>query len=115
MSDSKQPFDFQAAVDSLRSGQDLNGENGILTPLIKKLTEAAMQGELEQHLAEEEYPNRKNGKARKTIKSTSCSFELEAPRDRAGTFEPQIIKKNQTHFTDEFERKILSMFSSGLS
>ena len=115
MSKSKQPFDFQAAVEALRSGQDLNGENGILTPLIKQLTEAAMQGELEAHLANEEIANRKNGTTGKTIKSTSGNFELQTPRDRAGTFEPQIIKKNQTYLTDELERKILSMFSSGMS
>ena len=37
------------------------------------------------------------------------------PRDRAGTFEPQLVKKNQTHLTDELERKILSMFAQGMS
>lgn len=115
MSDTKQPFDFQAAVEALRSGQDLNGKDGLLTPLIKQLTEAAMQAELEQHIDESQKPNRKNGRSKKTIKSTTGSFELDAPRDRAGTFEPQIIKKNQTHLTDELERKVLSMFSVGLS
>ena len=115
MSDSKQPFDFQEAVEALRTGKGLNGKDGVLTPLIKQLTEAAMQAELEQHLETEETPNRKNGHSKKTIKSTSGSFELDAPRDRAGTFEPQIIKKNQTHLTDDLERKILSMFSAGLS
>ena len=115
MSNKKPSFDFQVAVDALRSGQDLNGENGVLTPLIKQLTEAAIQAELEQHLAESEHPNRKNGTSTKTIKSPSGSFELKAPRDRAGSFEPQIIKKNQTYLTDELERKILSMFASGMS
>lgn len=108
-------FDFQAAVDALRSGQDLNGENGILTPLIKQLTEAAMKAELEQHLNSDDQPNRKNGSTSKTIKSPSGSFELDTPRDRASTFEPQLIKKNQTQLTDELERKILSMFSVGMS
>lgn len=108
-------FDFDSAVEALRSGQDLNGAKGILTPLIKQLTEAAMVAELEQHLEKETVPNRKNGVSRKTIKSPSGSFELDTPRDRAGTFQPQIIKKNQTHLTDELERKIISMFSSGMS
>ena len=109
------PFDFQAAVDALRSGQDLNGQDGILTPLIKQLTEAAMKAELEQHLEDEVQPNRKNGFTKKQIKSLSGSFELETPRDRAGTFEPKLVKKNQTQLTDELERKILSMFSIGMS
>lgn len=108
-------FDFDAALKALRSGQDLNGENGILTPLIKQLTEAALKAELEQHIENDPAPNRKNGSTRKTIKSTSGNFELNTPRDRAGTFEPQLVKKNQTHLTDELERKILSMFAQGMS
>lgn len=107
-------FDFEAALKALRSGQDLNGENGILTPLIKQLTEAALKAEVEQHIENDPGPNRKNGSTRKTIKSTSGNFELNTPRDRAGTFEPQLIKKHQTHLTDELERKILSMFAQGL-
>lgn len=109
------PFAFQAAIDALRSGQDLNGEDGILTPLIKQLTESAMKAELEQHLENEALPNRKNGSSTKKIKSLSGSFELDTPRDRAGTFDPKLVKKNQTQLTDELERKILSMFSVGMS
>jgi transposase-like protein len=108
-------FDFDAALKALQSGQDLNGENGILTPLIKQLTEAALKAELEQHIEQNQSPNRKNGTTRKTVKSLSGSFELATPRDRAGSFEPQLIKKNQTHLTDELERKILSMFAHGMS
>jgi len=59
--------------------------------------------------------NRKNGATRKTVKSSSGSFELDTPRDRAGSFEPQIVKKHQTHLTDEIEGKILSMFGLGMS
>ena len=108
-------FDFDKALKALRSGQDINGKDGFLTPLIKQLTEAAMKAELEEHLAQEEAANRKNGTTRKTMKSPSGSFELDAPRDRSGTFEPQLIKKNQTHLTDELERKILSLFAQGVS
>lgn len=108
-------FDMEAAVKALREGQDLTGKNGILTPLIKQLTEAVMQGELEQHLAESDAPNRKNGSTKKTMKSLTGQFELSTPRDRAGTFEPQIVKKHQTHLTDELERKIIALFSLGTS
>jgi putative transposase len=107
-------FDFNKALAALRNGQDLTGKDGILTPLIKQLTEAALQAELESHLEAEEPPNRKNGSGKKTIKASSGSFELNTPRDRAGTFEPQLIKKNQTHLTDEIERKILSLFGLGM-
>lgn len=72
-----------------------------------------MQGELEQHLTESDAPNRKNGSTKKTMKSLTGQFELNTPRDRAGTFEPQIVKKHQIHLTDELERKIIALFSLG--
>jgi putative transposase len=108
-------FDFDKALSALRNGQDLTGKDGVLTPLIKQLTEAALKAELEAHLEADEAPNRKNGSTKKTIKSSSGSFELETPRDRAGSFEPQLIKKHQTQLTDEIERKILSLFGLGMS
>ena len=108
-------FDIEAAMQALREGNDLMGKNGFLTPLIKQLTEAVMQGELERHLAESDLPNRKNGFTKKTMKSPTGQFELSTPRDRAGTFEPQIIQKHQTHLTDELERKILALFALGNS
>lgn len=111
----KPTFDMDAALQALREGKDLTGKDGILTPLIKQLTEAALQGELEAHLATETTPNRKNGATRKTMKGPTGSFELDTPRDRAGTFEPQIVKKHQTHLTDELERKIIALFALGNS
>jgi len=99
-------FDMEAALAGLREGKGLSGKEGILTPLIKQLTEAAMQAELDEHLANEERPNRKNGTAHKTMKPLAGEFELATPRDRAGTFEPQIVKKYQTHLTDDLERKV---------
>jgi len=108
-------FDFQEAVKALQAGKKLNGKEGVLTSLIKQLSEAALQAELEQHLADEQEPNRKNGSSTKTIKSSVGNFELDTPRDRAGSFEPQLVKKNQTSFSDEIEQKILSMFSMGMS
>lgn len=115
MTTDKPTFDIDAAIKSLREGKDLTGKNGVLTPLIKQLTEAAMQAELDSHLAQDATPNRKNGSTPKTVKSPAGSFELQTPRDRAGTFEPQLIKKHQTHLTDEVERKILALFALGTS
>ena len=85
-------FDFNQAIEKLKSGKGLLGEDGILTPLIKQLTEAALQSEMEQHLSKKTNPNRRNGYGNKTVKSSVGSFELETPRDRDGSFEPQIIK-----------------------
>ncbi|MCX2843059.1 transposase, partial [Microbulbifer thermotolerans] len=111
----KPTFDMDAAIKALREGKDLSGKDGILTPLIKQLTEAAMRAELEEHLASEDKPNRKNGHTSKTMKSSAGSFELDTPRDRAGTFEPQIVKKHQTQLTDELERKVIALFALGNS
>jgi len=108
-------FDMDAAIQALREGKDVGGKDGIFTPLIKQLTEAAMQAELEEHLSSEETPNRKNGSTPKTMKSAAGTFELSAPRDRAGSFEPQIVKKHQTHLTDELERKVIALFALGNS
>ncbi|MEE4246132.1 MAG: IS256 family transposase [Kangiellaceae bacterium] len=110
-----QEFDFNKALEQLQSGKALTGDHGVLTPLIKQLTEASLKAELNQHLDSETEPNRKNGSSKKTIKSSVGQFELETPRDRAGTFEPQLVKKNQTKLTDEIDRKILSMYALGMS
>jgi putative transposase len=76
-----------------------------------------LNAEMAQHLSRDggSIPNRKNGFGRKTVKATSGSFELETPRDRSGTFEPQLVRKHQTHMSDEIERKIISMFGLGMS
>lgn len=108
-------FNFDDAVKALQAGKKLNGKDGVLTGLIKQLTESALQAELEQHLTNEQQPNRKNGSSTKTVKSSVGNFELDTPRDRSGSFEPQLVKKNQTALTDEIDQKILSMFSMGMS
>ena len=116
MGKSKEPtFDMEEALQALREGKDLTGKDGILTPLIKQLTEAALDGELESHLVEAEGANRKNGRTSKTMKSPAGAFNLDTPRDRAGSFEPQIVKKHQTHLTDELERKVIGLFALGNS
>lgn len=114
-------FNFDDALKQLQSGKPLTGLDGILTPLIKQLTEAALQAELDQHLAQQRQSdessttNRKNGYTRKTIKAPSGNFELDTPRDRQGSFEPQLVKKHQTRLTDEIDRKILGLFAIGMS
>lgn len=108
-------FDFTSALKAIREGKPLTGESGVLTPLIKALTEAALEGELDSHLGREISANRRNGKSQKTIKSLDGNFELRTPRDRDGTFKPQLIKKHQTSLNDEIERKIIAMYGIGLS
>ena len=111
-------FNFNDAVQDIMAGKNINGKDGVLAPLIKQLVEAALEAELDSHITQDIFngnKNRKNGKTTKTIKSTTGNFELNTPRDRAGSFEPQMIKKNQTHLTDDIEQKVLSMYGLGLS
>lgn len=93
-------FDFaqfqKEAIEKLKKGQSLTGEGGILTPLIKQIVEASLEAEIEHHMDECDIagiPNRRNGKNRKQVKTSDGSFELETPRDRNSSFEPELVKK----------------------
>ena len=110
----KETFDLNEALEQIKRGAKIDGKDGVLAPLIKQLTEAALEAELESHLSKE-IKNRKNGKSSKTIKSSVGEFELEVPRDRNGTFEPQLVKKHQTHMSDQIEQKILALYALGNS
>ncbi|QDF28047.1 IS256 family transposase [Halarcobacter anaerophilus] len=111
-------FDFNEAVQQLLAGKKISGKDGVLAPLVKQLVEAALEAEVESHIKDDVLSgnkNRKNGKTSKTIKSTDGTFELNTPRDRAGSFEPQLVKKNQTTISNEIEERIISMYGLGLS
>lgn len=103
-------------VAGLYAKKPLFGEQGLLMQLLKDLTQIAMQGEMDAHLAEsslEEGGNRRNGITRKTMKTAGGAFEMELPRDRNSSFEPQLIKKRQTVLTDELDEKILALYGLG--
>ena len=111
----KMEIDVAEFAAQLKAGKGIGGKDGALTPLIKQLTEMALQVELETHLSQDLERNRKNGTTSKTMKSQGGTFELDTPRDRNGSFEPEIVKKNQTHMSDELESKMLSLFALGNS
>ena len=118
MKDVKEEFDFNEAVKDILAGKNINGKDGVLAPLVKQLVEAALEAELDSHITQDVFngnKNRKNGRSSKTIKSSNGTFVLDTPRDRAGSFEPQLIKKNQSSISDDIEEKILSMYGLGLS
>jgi putative transposase len=90
----------------------------LLTQLVKDLTQITLQGEMDAHLRNnslEEGNNRRNGLSYKTVKTGGGSFELESPRDRNSSFEPQIIKKRQTVLNEELDNKILALYGLGSS
>lgn len=108
-------IDVAEFATQLKAGKGIGGKDGAITPLIKQLTEMALQAELETHLSQDLERNRKNGTSSKTMKSANGTFELDTPRDRNGSFEPELVKRNQTHMSDELESKMLSLFALGNS
>ena len=115
-------FDFsqfkEEAIGRLKSGESLTGKDGILTPLLKEILEAALEGEMDAHLSECKdagIPNRRNGKLQKTMKTGTGVFELNTPRDRESNFEPEIVKKRQTVLNESLDNKILALYALGMS
>jgi putative transposase len=105
------------ALEQFRSGKSLYGKDGAFAPMLKSFLEAALEGEMESHLDENERQegNRRNGKTRKTVQTSSGPVELETSRDRNGTFEPELVKKRETVLADTLESKILGMYGLGMS
>ena len=100
----------------IKTEDDLNQ----FTRLLTKLTvETALNAELTEHLGHEKNArkhgsNAHNGYSSKTILSDDAEIEITTPRDRDGTFEPQLIKKNQTRIT-QMDSQILSLYAKGMT
>lgn len=109
-------------IKGYQNPEDLIGENGLLKQLTKALLERAMNAELTHQLGyqkgekttDKPTANRRNGTSAKIVASKNGEMQIAVPRDRAGEFEPNIIKKHQRRF-DGFDDLILSLYSRGLS
>jgi putative transposase len=104
------------AAKNLKSEKDLNEFSQMLT---KITVEAALNAELDEHLGYDRHQasdnaNSRNGYTNKTLKTEDGQFELNTPRDREGSFEPQLVKKGQTRFTS-MDDKILSLYAKGMT
>ena len=104
-----------------RKPEDLIGENGLVKQLTKLLVEKALEAEMADHLGhgknepvENPAGNTRNGKSKKTLKGEFGELPIEIPRDRHGTFEPQLIPKHQTRWSG-FDDKILSLYARGMT
>lgn len=115
----RENFDFESfkkhAAAKLKAGGSLLGKEGVLTPLLKEFLEQSLEGELEAHLEEEEVPNRKNGKGNKRVKTTLGEVDISTPRDRNGTFEPELIPKRQRTLGVDLDRQIIALYARGAS
>ena len=104
------------AAKSIKTPDDLNQ----FSQMLKKITvEAALNAEMDEHLGYQKHSkstssNSRNGKTSKRIKTEDGEFELDTPRDREGSFEPQLVKKHQSRFTS-MDDKILWLYAQGMS
>jgi putative transposase len=105
----------------IKTQDDLAGPNGLLKALTKALVERALEGELTHHLGYAKNDpvgygkgNSRNGKSRKTLKSEQGEVEIAVPRDRQGSFEPQLVRKHQTRW-DGLDEKIIALYSRGMT
>ena len=110
----------KALLDQLLAGRDpqeLFAKDGLLDDLKKALSERILNAELDEHLGserEEGGGNRRNGSSKKTVLTGTSKLTIAVPRDREGSFDPQLIAKYQRRFPD-FDHKIISMYARGLS
>jgi putative transposase len=112
---------IDALLADYKKPEDLIGQNGLLKQLTKALVERALQAELTDHLGHgknelvaNETGNTRNGRSKKTLKGDFGELPIDVPRDRAGTFEPQIITKHQTRWSG-FDDKIVSLYARGMT
>jgi len=112
-------------IDELLEGyegpEDLIGEEGLLEGLQKALMERVFGAELTEHLGYEKGDpagagsgNNRNGHSKKRVLTDSSSVEVSVPRDRNGSFEPQLVKKGQSRLPG-FDAKVISLYARGMS
>jgi len=101
--------------------QDILAEGGLLKQLTKAVIERCLEAELDTHLGYAKHArqgattlNRRNGHSPKTLKGEQGQVEIEVPRDRQSSFEPQLVHKGQTRL-DGFDDKIIALYARGMT
>lgn len=116
-----QKIDLDAELAKCKTIDDLVGADGLLQRLLGGMIERMLESEIEDHLGYEKHSplgkgsgNSRNGKQPKRLLTSQGEVEIEVPRDRNGTFEPQVVKKRQRDISS-FDEKIISMYAKGMS
>ncbi len=116
----------QALLDELLKdfkgdAKDLLGQHGLIKQITKRALESALEGEMTDHLGYEpngptgkNSGNSRNGRSRKTVKTGEGDVNIEVPRDRNGSFEPQIVRKRQRRL-EGLDDKIIALYARGLT
>jgi putative transposase len=104
-----------------KTPEEIVSDSGVLGALTKRLYERALEGEMTAHLGYEKHAaegrnkkNSRNGKTSKRVKADSSEIELEIPRDREGSFEPQLVRKRQRRLPG-FDEKVIALYARGMT
>lgn len=114
-------FDFDSfkanAIEQLKAGVPLSGKDGVLAPLLENLLNSALEGEMNSHLysGEREFGNRRNGHMSKQVQTSMGEVTINTPRDRDGTFDPQVVKKREKILADSLADRIIGLYAIGNS
>jgi len=118
---SKQDALIDELLQDCKDPKDILGNNGLLKQLTKRLVERTLEAELTEHLGYEPNSpqgrgsgNNRNGKSQKTVQGDSGALDIEVPRDRNGSFEPQLVKKRQRRLPG-FDEKVIALYARGMS
>jgi transposase-like protein len=112
-------FDYatfrQQAMARLQAGDTrLTGADNLLAPLLRDLMEGLLGGEAQAHVAQTR-PNRRNGHTDKVVKTLQGPLPIRVPRDRDGSFTPQLLAKRETTLGGALDHKVLALYGLGLS
>jgi putative transposase len=117
----KKTDDLLADLVRGRTQEEVFGEEGLLKQLTKRLYEQALNAELAEHLGYEKHApegrnkgNSRNGTKSKTLKAGTAKLEIDVPRDRDGTFEPQLVRKRQRRLPG-FDNKVIALYARGMT
>jgi len=121
ISQEEQDVLLDALLKGCNNPKEILGKHGLLDQLTKRLVERVLSAEMTDHLGYDPHAaegrgsgNSRNGKVRKRVQSPSGEFEIEVPRDRNGTFDPQMVPKRQRRIAG-FDDKVLALYARGLS
>ena len=98
-------------LEHLRKGESLFGKDGALAPMLERILNATLEGEMDAHLSIDERSkgNRRNGKLPKQVQTCYGEVTVKTPRDRDGSFEPQTIRKRETILAEGMADQIINM------
>ena len=114
----RDPEVYGAFEEHIKSGKDLFGEDSPFSALLQGVVNAALEGELDSHLEEERSAGRKNkrnGHTPKQVVSSSGPLSIRTPRDRSGTFEPELVPKRARQLSSGLDDQIITLYAQGNS